>query len=118
MWKMNKGLNIGIDVVIGEKISPKSIFNANDMPKIYTSINPLKYEIAQTNLNTNYSTQNNSFYNTNNTATYSNALISDSYLRTDTHKNPKAEFTPTKISMPEFNSTPSYKNISCSYCNK
>lgn len=110
------GMNLGIDVIVGQALTDKSAPSVKDMPKFYAIINNKIYDATPTQAiniytdltdNTNYTTSSN----------YGINPINTSYFKTDTY-NTKKQFRSTQTKKPQFDMSSNYDNIKFNYQTK
>lgn len=114
-----KGINLGINVIVGQPLTAKSVTNFNDMPKFYGIIDTPIYKGTPTQTNTTNKELSNIINNSNYTNNLSQKInpINKTYIKTDTY-NQKQQFTNDQTQTPTFDMSSNYNKINFNYQTK
>lgn len=112
-------MNLGINVIVGQPLTAKSVTNVNDMPKFYGIIDTSIYKSTPTQTNTTYNKLSNIINNPNYSTNLSQKInpINKTYVKTNTY-NQKQGFTKNQTQTPIFDMSSNYNKINFNYQTK
>lgn len=105
-------MKIGIDVIVGEPLTAKSVPNHSSMPKIYSTPKHINYIIEPLQHTNNYITTQQA--NITQKPTYTNSLLNTTYFNTNSYEQ-KPLFERTSTEKPIFNTNATYSQPVINY---